>query len=171
MRKIFLVMYYIVYKILPPSTGGRFYYGGLIRLFLFKRVTDSCGANVVIDKGAYIGNGEGIEIGNNSGIGPGAFLQGPLIIGDYVMIAPEVRIMTRSHAFDRTDVPMAIQGESTRKKVVIGDDVWIGSRVMIMPGVIVGNGVIIAAGAVVTKDLPDNSVCGGVPAKVIKYRT
>lgn len=54
--------------------------------------------------------------------------------------------------------------------VVIGDDVWIGTRVIILPGVKIGNGVIIAAGAVVTKDIPDYAVAGGVPAKVIKYR-
>ncbi len=54
--------------------------------------------------------------------------------------------------------------------VVIGDDVWIGTRVIILPGVKIGNGVIFADGAVVTKDIPDYAVAGGVPAKVIKYR-
>ena len=54
--------------------------------------------------------------------------------------------------------------------VIIGNDVWIGANVVILPGVTIGNGVIIAAGAVVSKDVPDYAIVGGVPAKVIKYR-
>lgn len=50
----------------------------------------------------------------------------------------------------------------------IGNDVWIGGNCTILPGVTIGNNVVIAAGAVVTKDIPDNCVAGGVPAKVIK---
>ena len=56
------------------------------------------------------------------------------------------------------------------KRVTIGHDVWIGADVIIMDGVKVGNGAIIAAKAVVTKDVPNYAVVGGVPAKCIKYR-
>lgn len=52
--------------------------------------------------------------------------------------------------------------------MIIGDDVWIGGNVTILPGVNIGNNVIVAAGAVVTKDVPDNCVVGGVPAKILK---
>ena len=52
--------------------------------------------------------------------------------------------------------------------VTIGNDVWIGGNVTILPGVTIGNNVVIAAGAVVTKDVPDNCVIGGVPAKKIR---
>lgn len=55
-------------------------------------------------------------------------------------------------------------------EIEIGNDVWIGARATIMDGVTIGNGVIIAAGAVVTKDVPDYAIVGGVPAKIIKYR-
>ena len=55
-------------------------------------------------------------------------------------------------------------------EVIIGNDVWIGMRVIIMPGIKVGNGVVIGAGAVVTKDVPDYAVVGGVPARIIKFR-
>lgn len=56
------------------------------------------------------------------------------------------------------------------KKVIVGNDVWIGARVMVVGGVTIGNGAVIAAGAVVTKDVPAYAVVGGVPAKIIKYR-
>ena len=54
------------------------------------------------------------------------------------------------------------------KPVTIGNDVWIGANCTILPGVTIGNNVVVAAGAVVTKDVPDNCVAGGVPAKIIK---
>ena len=56
------------------------------------------------------------------------------------------------------------------KKVIVGNDVWIGTRVIVVGGVTIGNGAVIAAGAVVTKDVPPYAVVGGVPAKIIKYR-
>lgn len=56
------------------------------------------------------------------------------------------------------------------KRIVIGNDVWIGSRAIIMGGVNIGNGAIIGAGAVVTKDVPAYAIVGGIPAKIIRYR-
>ena len=64
---------------------------------------------------------------------------------------------------------MCMQG-STLKSVVVGDDVWIGMRSIILPCVKIGNGVIIGAGAVVTMDIPDYVIVGGVPARVIRFR-
>ena len=65
---------------------------------------------------------------------------------------------------------MCCQGFSEYKPVVISDDVWIGARVTILPGAKIGKGVIVGAGAVVTGEIPDYAVIGGVPARVIKYR-
>lgn len=78
-------------------------------------------------------------------------------------------ILTHTHNIERTDIPMGQQGMRV-SEVVIGNDVWIGMRVVIMPGVKVGNGVVIGAGAVVTKDVPDYAIVGGVPTMIIKFR-
>ncbi len=56
------------------------------------------------------------------------------------------------------------------KKVVLHDDVWLGTKVIVLPGVTIGKGAIVAAGAVVTKDVPPNAIVGGVPARVIATR-
>ena len=68
------------------------------------------------------------------------------------------------------DVPIMLQGGIERKLVVIGNDVWIGTRVIIMPGVHIGNHVIIGANSVVTHDIPDYSVAAGSPARVVRKR-
>ena len=89
----------------------------------------------------------------------------PVHIGDYVMIGPNTLITTVNH-------PLSPAGRRKHlgiaKPVTIGNDVWLGGNVTVLPGVTIGSNVVIAAGAVVTKDIPDNCVAGGVPAKVIK---
>ena len=72
-----------------------------------------------------------------------------------------------NHNFEDTTKRIDEQGVSTQP-VVIGDDVWIGANAVILPGVTIGRHCVVAAGAVVTKDVPDNTVVGGVPAKIIK---
>ncbi|MDF0728210.1 maltose acetyltransferase domain-containing protein [Cytobacillus sp. S13-E01] len=86
-------------------------------------------------------------------------------IGDNCFIAPGVHIYTATHPLDPFE---RISGEEYGKPVTIGNNVWIGGRAVINPGVNIGNNVVIASGAVVTKDVSDNVVVGGNPAKVIK---
>ena len=86
-------------------------------------------------------------------------------IGDNVMIAPNTLITTVNHPLN----PMGRRKHlGVAKPVKIGNDVWIGANVVILPGVTIGNNVVVAAGAVVTKDIQDNVLVGGIPAKVIK---
>ncbi|AKG34819.1 maltose acetyltransferase domain-containing protein [Paenibacillus durus] len=86
-------------------------------------------------------------------------------IGDNCFLAPGVHIYTATHPLEAQD---RISGAEFGKPVTIGHNVWIGGRAVINPGVKIGNNAVIASGAVVTKDVPDNVVVGGNPAKVIK---
>jgi len=89
----------------------------------------------------------------------------PVTIGDYVMIGPNTMISTVGH-------PLNPKGRREQlgiaKPIKIGNDVWIGGGVTILPGVTIGNNVVVGAGAIVTKDIEDNSLVVGVPAKKIK---
>lgn len=166
---LFLIAYYGFATYLPQSTSRFTKWTRSIRRLVCKPLFDFCGKNVNIERGAHFSMGNGIRIGNASGLGVNCLVHGPLEIGENVMMGPDVAIFTHTHKYDRTDIPMCEQGSSI-SKVTIGNDVWIGMRAIIMPGVTIGNGVIIGAGAVVTKDVPDFAVVGGVPAKVIRYR-
>ena len=86
-------------------------------------------------------------------------------IGDNCFIAPGVHIYTATHPLEAKE---RISGAEFGKPVAIGRNVWIGGRAVINPGVRIGDNVVIASGAVVTKDVPDNVVIGGNPARVIK---
>ena len=88
-----------------------------------------------------------------------------------MIIAPGVSILSRSHEFSRIDIPMVQQGEESPKKVIIEDDVWIGTNAIIMPGVRIQKGCIIGAGAVVTKDCEAFGIYLGVPAKKVRSRS
>ena len=86
-------------------------------------------------------------------------------IGKHCLIGPGVHIYTAAHPLDAEE---RASGAEYGKPVHIGDHVWIGGRAVINPGVTVGNNVVIASGSVVTKDIPDDVVVGGNPARIIK---
>lgn len=169
MRIFCLVLYYGIAKHLPVSANRNFIWCRKIRRSVCKPLFSYCGEDVNIEKGANFGMGGGISIGHRSGIGVNCSIRGPLTIGEDVMMGPDVVILTHTHVTSRIDIPMGQQGGEIRP-VTVGNDVWIGMRSIIMPGVKIGNGVIIGAGAVVTKDIPDYAVVGGVPAKIIRFR-
>ncbi len=86
-------------------------------------------------------------------------------IGDNCMFAPNVQMYSATHPLE---FEARNSGMELGKPITIGNNVWIGGNATICPGVTIGNGVVIAAGAVVVKDVPDNVLVGGNPAKVIK---
>lgn len=140
-----------------------------IRYWLGSRFIESCGKHVNFEHGARF-NPE-LTIGDYSGIGVNCLVSGRTYIGSHVMMGPDCIMYSYSHAHDRLDIPMDQQGFEDPTPIHIGDDVWIGARVIVLPGVKIGSHCIIAAGAVVTKDVPDYAIVGGVPARVLRYRT
>lgn len=105
-------------------------------------------------------------------------------IGKFCSIASEAKIGMGTHTLDKistspifTEVKnstkhswVKVSAVNPFKRVVVGNDVWIGVRTMVMGGVKIGDGAVIGAGAIVTKDIPPYAVVAGVPAKIIRYR-
>lgn len=103
--------------------------------------------------------GKGLTIGNNSSIGPNAFIgcSGKIIIGENVMIGPKCSMFAENHNFSNLNKPIKFQGVN-QKGIVIEDDCWIGSNVVILDGVTIGKGSVIAGGSLVTKDIAAGSI-------------
>ena len=86
-------------------------------------------------------------------------------IGDNCKLGPNVQILAATHPIDAIE---RRKTECVQPSITIGDDVWIGGGAIILPGVTIGNRVVVGAGAVVTKNVGDDVVVAGVPAKVVK---
>lgn len=110
--------------------------------------------------------GNRVKFGKNVFINHSAILSssGGIEFEDGVMIAPGVRIATINHDMNERHTIY------TYGKVTIKENAWIGMNVTICPGVTIGKYAVVGAGAVVTKDIPDYAVVGGVPAKIIRYQ-
>lgn len=110
--------------------------------------------------------GKNIHIGKNVFLNMGCKFQdqGGIYIGDGALIGHNVVLATLNHAMSPSR-----RGTMIPAPIHIGKNVWIGSNATILPGVTIGDGAIVAAGAVVTRDVPENTIVGGVPAKVIRH--
>ena len=127
------------------------------------------GERLDIKKGLRVTKPENITLGKYVSIGPNLTIQAhaPISIGDYTLIAADVTIVTAGHPIEKREMEMRT---ALAKPVKIGKSCWLGVGVMVLPGVTIGDGVIVGAGSVVTKDLPANHICFGVPAKPFKAR-
>ncbi|WP_428329099.1 CatB-related O-acetyltransferase [Mucilaginibacter sp.] len=138
------------------------------------------GNGVNISKGTQLGS---CKIARNTYIGTNCQF-GRTEIGPFSSIGMDVLCGLAAHPLDfissypgfyTDEVPSAKwfgakHPYEDKAGVEIGADVWIGGRAVILGGIKIGNGAVIAAGAVVTKDVPDHAIVGGVPAKIIRYR-
>lgn len=138
----------------------------LVRKFFYRIAGIRIGKGSTIHMWANFFEPMGIEIGTDTIIGDHVFLDGraPLSIGDHVDIASQVLIYNSEHDLEKESF------EARVESVEISDYVFIGPRAIILPGVKIGKGAVVAAGAVVTKDVAEFEIVGGVPAKKIGER-
>ena len=118
---------------------------------LFPPFYTDCGKNIHIGKDVFINMGCKFQD------------QGGIFIEDGALIGHNVVLATLNHAASPKD-----RGSMIPAPIRIGKNVWVGANAVILPGVTIGDGAIVAAGAVVNRDVPENTVVGGVPAKVIR---
>ena len=118
---------------------------------LFPPFYTDCGRNIHIEKNVFINSGCHFQD------------QGGIYIGEGTFIGHNVILATLNH-----DLNPNSRGDMWPKPIHLGKKVWIGSGAIVLPGVTIGDNSVIAAGSVVTKNVPENSVYGGNPAKLIK---
>ena len=118
---------------------------------LFPPFTTDCGKNITIGKNVFINSGCRFQD------------QGGITIGDNALIGHNVVIATLNH-----DMNPEKRGSLIPSPVKIGNRVWIGAGAIILPGVTIGDNAVVGAGSVVTKDIPENAVAVGSPARVIR---
>jgi maltose O-acetyltransferase len=137
------------------------------RIKLLKGLFGSTGENVYVEPNIRVDYGYNIFVGENF------FANFDCVIldicevrfGDNCLLGPGVHIYTATHPIDPDE---RNSGKEYAKPIIVGDNVWIGGSSVTNPGVSIGDNVVIASGSVVTKDVPNNVVVGGNPAKIIK---
>ncbi|OOV17609.1 DapH/DapD/GlmU-related protein [Flavobacterium sp. LM4] len=132
---------------------------------ILSRILDKDVRDAVVFTPVYINYGKHITIGKNVFINfDCTFLAlGGITIEDDVLIGPKVSLITENHPLN----PLERKGLIC-KPILIKKNAWIGANATILPGVTIGENAVVAAGAVVSKDVPDNTIFGGIPAKFIK---
>ncbi len=145
--------------------------GVKLRNVVLIRLLNHVGVGTRISTAVRLLYPQGITLGDNVGIPRDVTLdgRGGVEIGDDTIIGFESIILTATHISKDKDTPIRKQGMFCAP-VKIGKNVWTGARVIILPGLTIGDGAIIAANSVVDKDVPTNTVYGGVPAHFIRER-
>jgi maltose O-acetyltransferase len=168
-RRLFLLLYYGIGSRLPSSN---FPFGSLwrsLRASLCHGLFASAAKRINVESNVFVADGRYVTLGSGSGLGRGSQVFGA-IIGENVMVGPEVVFLKDNHCYDDPAVPMQSQGRTQVALPVVEDGAWIGQRAMILPGRRVGEGAIVGAGAVVTRDVPAFEIVGGNPARSIGRR-
>ena len=138
------------------------------KLEILKKLCPVQGSNIWISEHFFCDYGYNIHLGDNVYINYNCTILdvNTVIIGNDVLIGPSVEIYTAVHPMDWKERATRIE---YGKPVTIGNDVWIGGNTTICPGVRIGNRTVIGAGSVVTKDIPDDVLAAGNPAKIIRF--
>ena len=144
--------------------------------FISKRKFAYCDDSVILSPPYSFTNPRNVYLGPNVSIGPNSFisaLNAKFSILGNCAIAEGLTVHTGNHArvigLNITQINEKNKPSGYDKDVLVNEDVWIGSNVTLLAGVVVGRGATIAAGAVVTKSVPPYCICGGVPARFIKF--
>ena len=153
-KKIFILIHGLSYKILD------------LKAFYYKNIFKKCGMHFKIWGYCYIKNPDKIEIGHNVSLNDGCYLNGlgGIEIGNNVSISA-LAVIVSTELDTKT---LKIKKEHINKKIVIGNNVQIGTSAVILSGITIGSNVIVGANSVVTKDVEDNSIVVGNPAKKIR---
>ena len=140
------------------------------RMDIIKYLFGSTGKNIFMEQPFMCDYGYNIHVGENFYSNHNLMILdcNTIKIGDNVMIGPNVKIFSAGHP---VDAEVRTSGLEFAQAISIGDNVWIGGGSIINPGVNIGNNVVVASGSVVTKDVADNVIVGGNPAKVIRVIT
>jgi maltose O-acetyltransferase len=152
-------------RLLPPGMWGR------LRAALYRTAGLRVGQGTLFAGPLTLGTARGcaqrIQIGSHCFLNTHIFVDAAALVtlGNGVSVGHHVVIVTSDHAIGP---PMFRAGTLQPRPVTLEDGVWIGAGVTLLPGVTVGAGSVVAAGAVVTRDVPANTLVGGIPAKVIR---
>ena len=164
---LFYTMFWRMFDRTPASMVQSFAIP--LRRILAQKIFKYCGEGVIFHHNVLFSKGSNISIGEWSLINRYVMLddRAEINIGSFVMVAAGVTIETHTHPFDDFSVPIAYGGRSGLP-VSVGSNSVVGYNTVLMAGVQIGYRCIVGANSVVTKDVPDYTVVGGVPAKPIK---
>lgn len=127
------------------------------------------GRRFEVSNGVYIWGLENLSVGDDVYIAPGVTVICPeqVVIGDGVMLSPGVVVDSGNHLWREGRYQ---RHESELRPISIGAGTWIAANATVVAGATIGTGVLVAANSVVTNDVPDGAVVGGVPARVLRHR-
>nr|WP_321401525.1 sugar O-acetyltransferase [uncultured Desulfobacter sp.] len=150
---------------ITAQLNGAYHEPGEVRSLLSELIGKEICESVFMFPPFYTDFGRNITIGKNVFINTGCTFQdrGGITLGDETQIGQNVVLCTLNHGIEAEKRHITYPSP-----IIIGKNVWIGANATILPGVTIGDNAIIAAGAVVTKDVPKNTIAGGVPAKTLR---